>query len=197
MCRLCGSAPESVAHVLSGCKALAQNKYLFRHNAVLKVLFFEILRDLNLIEVVPPWYSPTMPKPMYESDDAQAFWDVPVFAEHQEVRANRVDARIVNHKTKEVIALEMSCPWVAKRGKKNIEKTMKYGPLRWELKQQYPGYDVRQLNCIMDVLGGWSKDLDSTIQSLLGTRSKEVLCKMQKALLSVTLNIARTFKIGT
>lgn len=79
-----------------------------------------------------------------------------LFAEHQEVRANRLDARIVNHKTKEVIALEMSyaCPWVRNRDKKNIENTMKYGPLRWELKQQYPGYDVKQLNCIMNALGG-------------------------------------------
>ena len=27
MCRLCNKAPESVAHVLAGCTALAQNKY--------------------------------------------------------------------------------------------------------------------------------------------------------------------------
>ena len=26
-CRLCNKAPESVAHVLAGCTALAQNKY--------------------------------------------------------------------------------------------------------------------------------------------------------------------------
>ena len=29
-------------------------------------------------------------------------WDEPVFAEHQEMRSNRVDACIVNHKGKEV-----------------------------------------------------------------------------------------------
>ncbi|CAH3141142.1 unnamed protein product, partial [Porites evermanni] len=28
-------------------------------------------------------YSPT--KPVHESDDVQAFWDVPVFADHEEV----------------------------------------------------------------------------------------------------------------
>ncbi|CAH3168677.1 unnamed protein product [Pocillopora meandrina] len=134
---------------------------------------------------------------MSESEDVQAFWDVPVFAQQQEVRANRIDARIVNYKTKELIALDISCPWVGNRDKKNIEKTMKYGPLKWELTQQYPGYDVKQLNCIMDALGGWSKDLDATIQSLLGTKSREVLCRMKKALLSATLNIARTFKIVT
>ena len=41
------------------------------------------------------------------------------------------------------------------------------------------------------------KDLDATIQSLVGTRSREVLSRMQKALLSATLNIAQTLKIVT
>ena len=55
-CRLCNNAPESVAHVLACCTALAQNKYITRHNnAALKILFFEILQDLGLVrESVPP-----------------------------------------------------------------------------------------------------------------------------------------------
>ena len=59
-----------------------------------------------------------------ESQDVQAFWDIPVFAEHNEVRANRVDARIVNHREKIVSTIEMSCPWVENRGKKDGEKTL-------------------------------------------------------------------------
>ena len=42
-----------------------------------------------------------------ESDDEQAYWDVPVFTDHEEVICNRVDARIVNYKTKRVVTLEM------------------------------------------------------------------------------------------
>ena len=75
-CGLCDKAPESVPHVLAGCTALAQNKYLTRHNAALKTLFFEIVYDQGLIESVPPLYSPVKPKPVYEADSAQAFWDV-------------------------------------------------------------------------------------------------------------------------
>ena len=65
----------------------------------------------------------------------------------------RVDARIVNNRDKQVIALEMSCPWVSNRDKKTFEKTMKYAPLRWELRQRYPGYEINQCNIILDVLG--------------------------------------------
>ena len=92
--RLCGTAPESMAHVLSACPALAQTKYLARHNAVLKVLFFDIIEDLGLIEASLPWYSPTKPWPVYEGAHVQAYWDVPVYREYQDLRANRLDMRI-------------------------------------------------------------------------------------------------------
>ena len=65
---------------------------------------------------------------MYVSTDAQAFWDVPVYAEHTFVRANRVDARFVDHKR--VLAVEMSCHWLDNRVRKDTEKTEKYEPLR-------------------------------------------------------------------
>ena len=48
MCWLCGKCPGS--------------KYLERLNSALKVLFFELLRDLKLIDSVPPWYFPVQPK---------------------------------------------------------------------------------------------------------------------------------------
>ena len=38
MCRLCGKCPESIPHILAGCSAFAQSKYLERHNSALKEL---------------------------------------------------------------------------------------------------------------------------------------------------------------
>ena len=107
---LCHKARESVAHVLAGSTALAQNKYMTQLNAALKILFFGILQDLGLVDSVPPWYLPLKPKLVYEANNAQTFWDIPLFAEHQEVRANRVDTRIINHESKQVVTLKMCCP---------------------------------------------------------------------------------------
>ena len=114
------------------------------------------------------------PKPMCETPAAQAHRDVPVYADHTCVKANRVDARFVNHKRKKVWAVEMSCPWVENRRKKDMEKTAKDGPLRWELRNQYPGYNIEQCNIVIDVLGGWSKELELTIKKLVGVRTKDV-----------------------
>ena len=62
-------------------------KYLARYNSALKILFFEMLRDQNLVSKIPPWYSPVQPKPMYENERAKAVWDVPVYAESAMVKA--------------------------------------------------------------------------------------------------------------
>ena len=74
---------------------------------------------------------------------------------------------------------------------------MKYAPLRWELKQKYPGYEISWHNIIVGVLWGWSTDVEEAVKELVGKRHKDVLKKMQKVCLSVTLNIARTFKVAT
>ena len=86
-----------MGHILVAFPALAWTKYVERHDAVLKVLFFEILFDLGLIDIMPPWYSSIKPQPVYETAEVQAYWDVPVYGEFQELMANRVDARIVNN----------------------------------------------------------------------------------------------------
>ncbi|PFX12487.1 hypothetical protein AWC38_SpisGene23551 [Stylophora pistillata] len=162
-------------HILSGCSALAQSKYLSRHDAALKVLFYELLYDERFIDEIPPWDSPDKLKPVYESENAKAYWDVPLYADQQEVRCNRVDACIVNHMCKRVVTLEMSCPWVNHRTRKDEENTLKYGPLRWELGQQFPCYEVKQCNIIMGALGGWPRELDVMMHELVGGRGTDLL----------------------
>ena len=44
---------------------------------------------------------------------------------------------------------------------------------------------------------GWSKETEISVQSLVGRKTTYVLERMQKAALSATLNIARTFKVET
>ena len=129
-----------------GCSSAlaAQGKYLARHNGVVKILFFELLCNFKLIEETPPWYLKTTPKPEYHNERASAFWDVPLFAEINEVRANRIDARIVDGEARRVTILEMTCPWFENRAQKKLKKTRKYASLRWELSQQFPGYGATQ-----------------------------------------------------
>ena len=160
---------------------------------LLKILFFVMLRDQNLVSKVPSWYSQVQPKPMHENERAKIFWNVLVFSESVMVKANRIDARVIEKERKRVAVIEISCPWMDNRAIKDAEKTAKYGPLRWELKQQYPGYEVKQFDILVGVFGGWSVDLEETMKDLVGSRS--VLRRIQKVILSHSLNIARAFKV--
>ena len=58
--------------------------------------------------------------------------------------------------------------------KKDEEKVLKYGALRWELQQQFKGYGITQYKIIIYVLGGWSSSMGVSLSQLLGTKSKEV-----------------------
>jgi len=153
---------------------------------------------MDLIESNPPWYSPVQPTPVYQNDRAEAYWDVPVYAESTVVKSKRVDVRLVDKDKKEVLLMEMTCPWIGNTGKKETEKTTKYAPLRWKMKDRYPGYVVKQINIIVDVLGGYSLEVRNKMKELFGEkRARECLMKMQKSILSSTLNmrIARCFKV--
>ena len=123
---------------------------------------------------------------------------MPVYAEKTEVRANRIDARVVDKQKKKVLLLEMSCPWMANRKQKEEEKTSKHAPLRWEIRQQYPHYKIAQYNIIIvRWLGGVSRKTLDSIKESVGVMADKILLDIQKAVISSTLNIARSFKILT
>ena len=186
-CRVCGKATESVPHILARCGALAQTLYLARHNNALKILFFQVIRALDLVTSEVPWFSKTQPKPIYENERAAAYWDIPLCADN-------MHATIVDKENKKVSVIEMSCPWVENREEKAAEKTTKYGPLRWELEQRFPDHRVTQYNIIVDVLGSYSRGVKKAPKELVGDKSDTIALQIQKSVITSSLNIARRFK---
>ena len=108
-----------------------------------------------------------------------------MYAESTVVKSNRVEVRLVDKEKREVLLMEMTCPWIGT-----------YAPLRREMKDRYMRYVVKQINIIVDVLGGYSLEVRNKMRELFGEkRARECLMKMQKSILSSTLNIARCFKV--
>ena len=107
-----------------------------------------------------------------------------------QVKANRIDATIIDKNSKQVRVIEMSCPWLENRESKDFEKTTKYSQLRVELTNRYPEYKVNQYNIIMEVLGGCWKEVEQNIKELVGNKSESIMRQMQKAILSSSLHIA-------
>ena len=74
-----------------------------------------------------------------------------------QVRANRVDATFVDRENKEVMLIEMSCPWIDNGKQKEEEKILKYAPLRLDLKREHPGFKIRHFSIVIDALSGYSR----------------------------------------
>ena len=82
------------------------------------------------------------------------------------------------------------------RRSKDFEKTTKYSQVRLELTNRYPEYKVNQYNIIMDVLAGYSKEVEQNIEELVGDKGESIMRQMQKAILSTSLHIATMFKLS-
>ena len=46
-CRYCGAAPETAAHIVSGCPCFSFNRYLHRHDQVARAIYWTILGHLG------------------------------------------------------------------------------------------------------------------------------------------------------
>lgn len=75
---------------------------------------------------------------------------------------------------------EMSCPWLDNCEVRDMEKTQKYGPLMWELRERNPGHQVNRCEIIIDVLGGYSADVSHALKE---DQIHLTLCVVSKFLL--------------
>ena len=55
LCRLCGNSAETVKHIISGCKRLAQTEYKKRHDKVALRVHW-LMRRKHGVECTDKWY---------------------------------------------------------------------------------------------------------------------------------------------
>ena len=56
-------------------------------------------------------------------------------------------------------------------------------------------HGIKQYNIVIDVLGGYSRDVSQALRDLVGEASSKVARRMQKSVISSTLHVARYVKI--
>ncbi|CAH3043745.1 unnamed protein product, partial [Porites lobata] len=64
--------------------------------------------------LIEPWFSQVTPKLLYENKHATTFWDVPLFADTTQVKANRINATVIDKTSKQVRVFEMTLSMVGK-----------------------------------------------------------------------------------
>ena len=200
-CRLCKNGNESVMHILNRCEKLRTRPYTKRHDEGFLCFFNELLLKLGFISNCPPWFSQSKPKPFYNNEVANIWWDIPEFSgaadDNDGERLLRPDGKVMLKAEKKIFLLEITISWIDNRGARYKEKVDKYAAIRRNLERDEPDYIVDQITLVMDSLGGYSQDLRDNIGKVLGERKvvDRVIRKMQKSVLNNSVHVSRCFKL--
>ena len=200
-CRLCKNGQESVKHLLSNCNELAKHVYLQRHNKAINCFVNTLLKSCGFINEIPPWFSNINIKPQYENEHYLINYDVPEYSgrDGESIRdAARPDGKLVMKKEKKIYLIEQTVPWITNRDNKFEFKEKKYQEVQTFIRLEYPGYTVDQITLVMDVFGGYSKNLITNIEKVLSKEeTKCVVNNMQKSVIASEAHLCRVFKMRT
>ena len=172
-----------------------------RHNQALKCFFFPVLKKCKFIEDVPSWFTSIDVKPHYENDEYSVFWDVPEYSgrDDETIRDGaRPDGKLIMKNEKKIFLIEQTVPWLSNRDEKYDLKTNKYLEVQAFLRVEFPEYEIGQVTLVMDVFGGYSKNLRENVEKVLDEEEAKVVVRdMQKAVVSNDAHLVRIFKMRT
>ena len=123
------------------------------------------------------WNDREEPIPTRRNERAVVQWNVNILS-NEYTKHNKPDMLIIDHKKKRIRVVEASIPWDENVNKKYEEKNEKYQTVRQELRKQYEGYELQQVNMIIGELG--------TITTL-----REELAKISKKAAKLVVKIQR------
>ena len=81
MCRLCGERKETVSHITTECKKLAQNQYKsWRHDKVAQAIHWNLCKKFNL-QCKETWHDHS-PEAVMENYQVKLLWDFRIQTDH-------------------------------------------------------------------------------------------------------------------
>ena len=120
ICRVCGAADETVAHIVSECSKLAQKEYKqVRHDNVAKIFHWKVCEKWGFNKA-EKWYI-HKPEKVLESENCKILWNFPIQTD-KTLEHNRPDITFTDKKSKKCILIDPACPFDTRIKKKEEEK---------------------------------------------------------------------------
>ena len=163
LCRLCGEKGETVSHIVSECKMLAQREYKRRHDTIARKVHWELCGEFGL-ERTSKWYE-HKPEGVIRKGSIKVLWDFTIQCDH-EIEARRQDIVLVNEELKECKIIDVAVPWDSRIRSKEREKIEKYGDLKREVAAMWGMKKVIVIPIVVGALGAVSKELDKYIEKI-------------------------------
>ena len=183
---MCGQHDETVAHLVAGCKVLANGQYKERHNEVAKIVHWSLYRKYN-IATVDQWWKHA-PEAVTETEQVKILWDFSIRTDNYKyIQANKPNIVVVDKREKTSRIIDIACPLDANIQEKEKEKSVKYQDLRWELEQLWK-VKTRVVPVVVGALGAVTKKHQGHVRSIMEEISTDDL---QKATLLGTARLLR------
>jgi len=169
-CRVCNERDETVEHLVAGCKVLANNEYLSRHNRALMVMAVAWAKELE--------------GTVLENDKGKLIWDFE-FHLRKTTTARRPDLILEDKEQKKIWVCDMACPQQRNIEMKRVEKLTKYRQVAFEMRERRPGYEIVVAPLVIGALGGGMKQATVDIGKIFTNKDlvKKTVCEMQKTIL--------------
>ena len=111
LCRLCGEKGETINHIVSECKMLAQREFKRRHDNIARNIQWELCGELD-INRAKKWYK-HQPQGVSRKGNTKILWDFNIQCDH-ESEARRPDIEVVDEDAKECKIIDLAVPWDSK-----------------------------------------------------------------------------------
>lgn len=187
-CRLCGEKVESVTHIVSACKTLAQKEYKRRHDKVCQNLHWLLCKKYEY-DVTDRWYEHTPEKVLDEAGKPKILWDFD-FQTDRIIEHRRPDMVLFKKDEQECFVIDVAIPGDQNIVNKATEKITKYAELKVEIARMWglPERKVKVLPVIIGALGSIPKSLTKYLDQL---DIKYDVRTLQKSALLGTAHILR------
>ena len=191
MCRVCGTAEETIVHLLAACPILATTAYLHRHNLVAAVIHWHLMRFYSFQSCSRLWYS-HKPSPVIESSSAKILWDFRLATSHNHP-SSHPDIVLYDFRQQEIFFVEISCPADINVSIKEDEKINKYLSLATDFCWMY-NMPVVIVPVVLGCAGVVSSCCLQFLRKIPGFTMK-LFGQLQKAVLIGTSQVLRTIPL--
>ena len=186
LCRMCGKADETIAHVISECEKLAQKQYkLWRHDQVAKIIHWKLCEKFEF-ERGERWYD-HQPEAVLENEKCKILWDFSIQTDHK-LEHNKPDIVVVDKSNYSALIIDIACPFDTRVEKKETEKIDYYQDLKREIIRLWKLKKVTIIPIIIGALGTVNRNAKKWREKIEINCSLELL---QKACLLGTAKIIR------
>ena len=184
---------QSVDHVATFCGFLVAVNYKLRHDEVLKIIVFGMMRKLGLLDSFVKLRDFKPPKArtwVRKGGDVVFTTDAEVQTTNK-VQYNKPDIFVKDSRSKKVIIGEIGITSQHCLMERDLEKSTKYDYLIANLKSTYPGYSVLYFAIVMTWDGVMSKRTFKDLTEVLHLNKRQI-AYMQLVSLRKTLSMVRS-----